>query len=302
MMLTGLVDYAGLFPPAGRPMADAVQAYASYRRGRWAWALGRFVVPAVRLDEFDAFARSFLPSGEGAIPWRLSALVSGDPAGDLGRIADFNVVHGPGSGAGRAVVDVIEARIGVPGDVTPLRAIVPAGVSLVCELPLDGGLDQSVGAIEAAGAVAKARLGGTVADAFPSSAFVAEFLGSCARRRVAFKATAGLHHPVRSVQRLSYEPTSAEARMHGFLNVFIAAALAWDAAVRGEEPDVAGLVRVLDCEDPRAFAFDESAASWSGRRISLDVLSDMRRRFALSFGSCSFEEPIDDLRALGWSV
>ena len=51
-LLTGLVDYAGLFPPAELAMAQAVEKYASYRKGAHTWMLGRFVLPVPRLEEF----------------------------------------------------------------------------------------------------------------------------------------------------------------------------------------------------------------------------------------------------------
>ena len=57
ILLRGLIDYAGLFPPASLDMADAVRNYAAYREGEHAWALGRFVVPAARLEEFERVAR-----------------------------------------------------------------------------------------------------------------------------------------------------------------------------------------------------------------------------------------------------
>ena len=50
----GLIDYAGLFPPAALAMDDAVGRYARPTgAGRDAWMLGRFIVPASRLGEFE---------------------------------------------------------------------------------------------------------------------------------------------------------------------------------------------------------------------------------------------------------
>jgi hypothetical protein len=120
---------------------------------------------------------------------------------------------------------------------------------------------------------AKIRTGG---DAVPSVEHVAEFLRACNSARVAFKATAGLHHPIRN------------GAMHGFLNVFVAAAIIDHAD------------EILREEDASAFAFTDDSASWRGYTISTEQLANTRKNFALSFGSCSFEEPIDDLKALGW--
>jgi hypothetical protein len=302
VLLTDLVDYAGLFPPAGLTMRDAVAAYDSYRRGRWSWALGRFVVPASRLPEFSAAARHLFTAGDEAIPLRLAALLSPDAAVDLQRVLDFNRAHSDHGGAGHAAIDVVEARISSADDVAALAGSVPHGVSLVCEGPIDGDLDAWLRGVRQAGATAKARLGGVVPDAIPSSASVAVFLRACAERQVAFKLTAGLHHPVRGPQHLTYEPGSASATMHGFLNVFFAAVLARELAADPDAGPADIVVRILECEDAEAFAFDDGGARWRDRRIPIDALADARRHFALSFGSCSFEEPINDLRGLGWAT
>ena len=124
---------------------------------------------------------------------------------------------------------------------------------------------------------AKIRTGG---DAVPSIEQVADFLRACKTAGVAFKATAGLHHPIR-------RPIRKDA-MHGFVNVFLAAAM----VDRAEE--------ILREEDASAFVFEDDKVKWRGREVSVEELAKMRREFALSFGSCSFEEPIDDLKELGW--
>ncbi|HEY0371745.1 MAG TPA: hypothetical protein VGD79_07065 [Thermoanaerobaculia bacterium] len=135
---------------------------------------------------------------------------------------------------------------------------------------------------------AKIRTGGITPDAFPAIDNIAEFLRACKAKGVAFKATAGLHHPLRCVKPLTYEPNAPLGTMHGFLNVFLAAALLEHA-----DP-------ILAEHDPGAFAFDDDAASWRGHRVSTEDIIAMRRDFATSFGSCSFEEPIGDLQELGW--
>jgi hypothetical protein len=52
--LNGLIDYAGLFPPAGLDMPTSARNYVSYRSGRYAWVLGRLIIPVARLIEFNA--------------------------------------------------------------------------------------------------------------------------------------------------------------------------------------------------------------------------------------------------------
>jgi hypothetical protein len=147
---------------------------------------------------------------------------------------------------------------------------------------------QLLGAIKQHGQRAKIRTGGITADAFPAVDNVAGFLRACKAAGVAFKATAGLHHPLRCVKPLTYEPNAPTGTMHGFLNVFLAAAMLDHA----EE--------ILAERDAHAFTFDDDQATWRGHSVTTEELATMRREFAISFGSCSFEEPINDLKELGW--
>ena len=128
---------------------------------------------------------------------------------------------------------------------------------------------------------AKVRLGGAAPDAVPPSTHVAGFLCEAAARRLPFKATAGLHHPIRTA-------------MHGFVNVFVAASFAWHGMERED------ITAVLDERDPRGFEFGGDGLRWRGRSLSSLQIDSARREFAHSFGSCSFEEPLADLRELGW--
>jgi hypothetical protein len=143
------------------------------------------------------------------------------------------------------------------------------------------------------GAFAKVRTGGLTPDAIPSPGAIADFLKRAAERRLPFKATAGLHHPIRSFRPLTYAPDSPRAVMHGFLNVFIAAAFAWF----GEDELLA---EILKEEDPRAFVFAGEAVHWRNCSLTTGQIQAARRDFAHSFGSCSFEEPAADLRELGF--
>ena len=239
VLLEGLIDYAGLFPPAALSMQDAVQNYARYREGEYAWALGKFVVQRDRAEEVPA---EFPVSVLGIDEQKASSVE------DIDRIA--------GEANGRTVYV----------ELTDL-ALIPH--------------------LARHGLRAKIRTGGITADAFPAIENVAAFLRACRQHGVPFKATAGLHHPLRCIKPLTYDADAPTGIMHGFLNVFLAAAFLDDAD------------EVLREEDARAFTFDDDGVAWRGHRVSIKDLSKMRQEFATSFGSCSFEEPISDLRALG---
>ncbi|MGA8111881.1 MAG: hypothetical protein WB974_20735, partial [Acidobacteriaceae bacterium] len=142
------------------------------------------------------------------------------------------------------------------------------------------------------GARAKIRMGGLTPESVPGVETVAQFLLACARERVAWKATAGLHHALRGMRELT--PGGPRVKMHGFVNVFLAGALAF---VGAEE---AAIVKTLQEEDAGAFRLDDDVLQWQDQMLISDQLERVRKDFAISFGSCSLEEPVADLKAMGW--
>jgi hypothetical protein len=282
-LLTGLIDYAGLFPPAALAMPEAVANFGAYRAGEFAWALGRFVVSAARLPELgDCILRQ--PK---AVPWQVAALAGPNLANDLAAIAAFNERC-----AGIAQVDTLELKAESASHIAESATLIPQALARYFELPVADDPTPLLRAVAAVHSRAKIRTGAVTAAGFPSAASLARFLRAGAALPVAFKATAGLHHPLRGVYRLTYEPDSASALMHGFLNVFLAAAFARDGMVESE------LVLLLEERAAEAFAFSENGVIWRGRELRLNELREAREEFAISFGSCSFTEPIDDLKGI----
>jgi hypothetical protein len=291
-LLAGLVDYAGLFPPAALSMDEAVAEYARWRRSPEAWMLGRFVLPAARLVECSRAADAHLTEPGAGEPWRLSALLGADVRGDSALVTAFNA-----SNAGRAVVDAVELKAGSAEEAEAALEALPAGLAAFVEVPLGrelggepGGLLATLGRHRAR---AKVRTGGVVPEAIPDPADVARFISACAAAGVAWKATAGLHHPVRAEHPLTDEPGGPRAVMHGFLNVFAAAAFARAGA------SLADVEAVLREQDASALRLDEEGLAWRHLHVSADDVARARRDFATSFGSCSFAEPVEDLRSLG---
>ena len=113
-LMTGLVDYAGLFPPAGEGMRAALEHYASYATGPDRRALGRFIVPIGRLGELEEQGRDLMPRGNSADPWHLSALVAEDVTSAVGQISRFNREHASAS-RGRAIIDTVEMKATTEG-------------------------------------------------------------------------------------------------------------------------------------------------------------------------------------------
>jgi hypothetical protein len=297
-----IVDYAGLFPPAGLAMGPAVRRYAAHRASPAAWMLARFVVPVARLEEFEAAAVALLPVNaeppDAPEPWHLSALVGADAAAELRAAVAFNSRHAEGAEGGRAVIDALEARAADPDDVARLAdAARGAGLgraALYVELPAGAPAAPYAAAAAAHGARLKLRTGGTAADAFPPPAAVLDFLAACEAHDVAAKCTAGLHHPLRGEHALTYEPECARGTMYGFVGVFLAAALLRAGHAAAE------VAPLLEERDPGAFAFDDGALAWRELRIDAATVADARARRLVAFGSCSFDEPLHDLQALGW--
>ena len=305
-LLAGLIDYAGLFPPAGLDMKTAVENYSRYLAGPHARALGRFVLPVSRFAEFEqAFAHM-----RAIEPWGISALVGPNHESDMMAIDKFNERN-----ARMAHVDVIEVKATTSDEIAQIRAFVRGTITPYFEIrPFD--CTEMLQTIHHIRGRAKIRTGGLTPDAFPPSDIVAEFLLGCAKHEVPFKATAGLHHPIRCQKPLTYEPDSPTGVMHGFLNVFIAATAAWanerniqvnhdwqvrsGGTMRGPFPtkfscDSRFIEKLLKTVSP--FEFREDGIH-EPVQLPRAVIEQARQNFAISFGSCSFEEPIEDLKAL----
>lgn len=223
-LLSNIVDYAGLYPPASLPLAEVLANYQRYRCSPEAWMLNRLVLPVTQLSSLSLGAE-----------WRVTLLVDQEP--------------GP-----------------LPPQVETLETKTGSRLSLAtyCEVPLDQVHDG----------FAKIRTANISAEA------LADFLCGAAARNLPFKATAGLHHPIRS------------AGMHGFLNVFTGAILVWLGM------DRTSLLALLNETDPHSFHFGNELLRWREWSASTSEIDEARRDFAHSFGSCSFEEPVADLRAL----
>jgi hypothetical protein len=295
-LLDGLVDYAGLFPPASESMRQALERYATYLAGPDQNALGRLIIPLSRLGEFERAAGEFLPRGKGAPPWKLSVIASGDATAAADEMTTFNRRHSEGLAEGFALIDVVEMKASARAEIERQHAALPASFTSYFELPLDGDVQALLKTLARVGARAKIRTGGVTQDAFPPAEAIIEFMIAAHREGVPFKATAGLHHPVRGVYRLTYETESPSGTMYGFLNVFLAASLVTAA---GSRDDARAL---LEETDPSAFSFTDDAIVWRGFRFEAEQIRASRAESAVSFGSCSFREPVDELESLARSV
>lgn len=280
-LLADLIDYAGLYPPASLDMHSAARKYLEYSRSTHAPALGRFIV------DLDRFPYLWDAAGDYVRGMRLSVILAADAdCGELNSLLDKGYR-----------IEAVETKAASAEEVEQIAARLPAGMTAYFEIPLTAGSDL-FDAIAAEGARldarVKVRMGGVAAEAFPPIASIAYMLEGMARRRLLFKATAGLHHPVRGRHALNGDAGSATAVMHGFVNLACAAALLYF----GGSAEEACLV--LEEEWPRDWKVSDDAITWHEYGWSGDELGEVRQNFFAGFGSCSFEEPLRDLEALGW--
>ena len=303
-LLERLIDDAGLFPPAALAMRPALRAHARHAESAYWWVSGRFVLPASRVDEFAA-ARSL----ESA-PLDLSVVLDAAALGAKGDTvrADLERVERARALPG-VTVSSLEARLpNLPfDDALTARLIADVverypsdNIAFWYESGYDAGWstppDQWLAVIASARHTApanlmfgaKVRCGGERPGATPSVADLAAFVVAAHAHDVPWKATAGLHHPFRGVRGVD-----GGVVPHGFLNLFIAAATLHAGAL---EP--AQVTDVLAEQDPLAFVVDPAHAAWREVKVEAEQIAAARER-CVAFGSCSFDEPVNDLREFG---
>jgi hypothetical protein len=295
-LLIHSIDYAGMFPPCSLELEPALRNQAQYVRDPDAWMLGAFVLP---VEKFDA-AVGNLSLFDQEHPLLISALgAKTTNAGEFiaalkiaaDKIRSFSAQHVP-------LVSIRQLEMILPHDVGPsslakARSVLE-GLKLQAfwETPVDSA-EKTIALLaehnSTAGARSfgyKLRTGGVTAEAFPASPQIARALVAVAKQRVPIKFTAGLHHPIRQFRN------EVKTRMHGFLNVLGAAVLA--AEYQWDEEETS---KMLEDGNATSFSFNGDSFAWREWKIATDQIK-ARRKLVTSFGSCSFDEPREDLRAL----
>ncbi len=315
-LLAGIVDYAGMFPPAKSSLDVAAGNYDAYKKGEHAWMLSRFICGASILPGLEVYASALSRGPAGG--WLIAVagrggedmigflevlqqdLASIDAFGEaLGRSAEVDVfeVKLPEAvikGGSESVYELVERSSeafasGAPG----LRPFYEIGFST-------GGPETVFETLSAlkkfndkwAGeryrpAGAKIRTGGEDATAIPSSNQLAFFIGACSKLGLTYKATAGLHRPLRHADK------ALATEVHGFLNVFVAAVLA-----HASELALPKIVNILDCTKIGNFEFSGDGLSCCGQHATIEQIVAARQQGCVSFGSCSFDEPVEGLKKL----
>ena len=293
-LLNQAIDYAGMFPPCALALEPALRNQANYVRSPEASMLNGFVLS---VEQFDA-ATQFLSEFDRHYPLRVAALGPKTTSADafLDAVANAATAIRSFSKIDTDLASVSHLEMFLPDDVDSASlkeaSVIADELPVFWEAPPDRA-EQTIALIAEHNSDEntaifgyKLRTGGVTADAFPASAQIARALVSAARHQLPIKFTAGLHHPIRQFR------DEVKTKMHGFLNVLGAAVLAMEHQWNADQA-----VTMLDDEDPRSFSFTDDFFAWRDWKIDTQRLQYWRK-FVKSFGSCSFDEPRDDLRAL----
>jgi len=307
-LLDGIIDYAGLFPPARLPMDEAFERFSRHRGEDDGWLLARFVCPATRFEELEPLLEA---NGPPDSPIGIAVLGrGGDTLEDFLEAIEWDAAAVRAFASrqtGRAVADVFEVRLPSAGGVavaveSAWRQLTGGGeipmtpyfeVSLLGDwrprLPAAAAAvrdtDRSTGPAGRVGL--KIRCGGLDAEAVPEPMAVAAAIATCRATGVPLKATQGLHHPVR------HYDSNVDTMVHGFLNLFAASTLA-----HAHDLPVTRLAEIVAEVEPEAFAIRDGRFAWRDLEASSAQVAAARDGLLTTFGSCSFAEPRDDLYQL----
>jgi hypothetical protein len=292
-----IVDYAGLFPPASLPLDEALREFRDYHSHPQSGFLGRFVMPLDRLMKM---------TGTFDEPWKFSGLVRAsslpmqDARAEITRGAAglrFFEIKFPTIKTDSIEVDLPEAAWNADNNYRRFRDYLALLASdFGAERKIFVELDwrkqytplMAVMAEHSSRFGVKLRTGGVTPDSIPPSRTIAEFLLAAAGHKLPMKATAGLHVPVPN------EDQDTGVCMHGFLNFFSAGFLAFTG--RGDVDDITNVLEDFGYDD---FSFGERSMHCGEVEFSGAEIEQLRSQWLLSFGSCSFLEPIEHLENHG---
>jgi len=293
-LLNHVLDYAGLFPPARLSLEKSFANYRTYLSGEFHWMLSNFICPLKLLDELAALLKPDDP------PLNVSVLLPGETETHASLISQF-CQHNH-----RIIIDTVELKVSeiLLEDLQETRNFLSKSSqnilsqcsfvkNIFFEVPLLPDWKPCLEPIVSTMAQDthsgfKLRTAGEDPALIPNSEQIASLINTCRAAGVKLKFTAGLHHPFPNT-----DPESG-TRMHGFLNVFCAAVLAHAVGMADEQ-----LACLLEDCRPEHFSFSDTGLTWFQYTAPIDKIQKARRNFVTSFGSCSFDEPVNDLNAYG---
>jgi hypothetical protein len=276
--LENIIDYAGIFPPAALPTAEAFRNYQAFLKGKQGWIVGALAWSATEIPALIDLAKQaeieVAVIGRGSTDWA---------TWQDARAQDAEAMNALLEACPGVEIAAYESRVTPISEIeTAIRALkkMSEETSVVIELPWNEPIEDALAALaEAEWPVAKFRTGGQNKEAYPTPDQLANILHQCVNLDIRFKLTAGLHEP------LAHLEASNGAWSHGFLNVIAAVSLAFH-----EDATVRELTEVLSDGDPSHWSVHQDL-HWRNHAFSQDKLDDVRTFFG-SFGSCSVDEPL----------
>lgn len=319
--LEEIVDYAGLYPPASLSMVDAFDTFLKHRKSPHSWLLSKFVIGSNQLKELGELLHK-VPKKE--LPIELTIVAPATTEFNEFKQAITTVVKEVAllhknhenkvrtgtleiklpveaiyTGKGIDAIKAIDYAVKVMGKsrLLPQRLFfeIPGfdfdpklAEKIIRFIAAHNSQIQSMNLPYYIFSGFKIRCGGVEAHQFPPSKYLAKVMLAARDENVAIKFTAGLHHPIRHYNE------SVKTKMHGFLNTFGASILSYTQDLSEIE-----VVEMLEDENPDHFRFTDQYFAWKELAAPELEIKMLRMLSVLSFGSCSFNEPVEDLQELG---
>lgn len=316
IFMNRIIDYAGMFPPANLELQPAFKNYLEYIDSEDEWMMGKFICSMKSFTSFadkesDVFSMIKDYDSVRCVSFSL-LLTGGKTAKEFLKSleADLKLVKEFTENDNNTEVNSFEVKL--PDELFDKHNTNGLKTFLNDSYDMLNGFDMqesmiffeplindnfefvfeklahNSAEIENKGRFGfKLRTGGITPELFPSTEQVSFALKTCKENNVMFKATAGLHHPLRHYN------DSVLTKMHGFLNVFGAGVLAYSNQLSLKE-----INDIVKDERAESFMFTDGEFRWNDIPANSNSITNARNEFVKSFGSCSFDEPKDDLKQL----
>jgi len=310
VFLDKIIDYAGTYPPANLDLKTAFNNYLGYiENSPYRWMLSKFVCTASKLDVLDKIIQDNKITAANPVTFTIigSSSVHSSEFLDLLR-HDAKMMKTFGDKYSK-FINIGSFEVRLPADIFSMKGdnviydfikiaseqlgkISGKTIPVFFESKPDENLPSLARAIEifiASGGMAgyKLRTGGVEASAFPLPQKIAYAFKTCRDFKIPMKCTAGLHRPV------THYNESVKTKMYGFINIFGAGVL---HCCHELNADV--LIEILTDENADNFKFTDNSFHWKNLYVLMSKVKEARKEFMVSFGSCSFDEPVDDLKKL----
>jgi hypothetical protein len=304
LFLNGIMDYAGLFPPASLTLHNSYSNYLKHIESPLSWMLAKFVIPAGKLAELAEIYERFDVSNKVPLSILFNSAETDEAFNssfnnDIKAVKEFREKIEE-----KVTADAFEVKI--PVDIkddekkllkflvninSNLEKKLKLDVPVFLESPPDAVMPIVIDVISQFNIENKKRYGyklrtgGVEKSAIPDAGVIATAIKIVQNHEMPIKFTAGLHHPFRHFNE------GIQAYMHGFINVFAASVLNCTHNINRHE-----IKEILLDENQDDFEFHDTFFKWKNLVELNSLIEDARKNYIISFGSCSFGDPVKDLK------